>query len=198
MFIESIRILRNKPQLIAYHNTRLNHTMRDHYQNVKKIDLKKAIDTSLLDISTEYKCRVIYNESIISLEYHPYIRKEIKTIKVVWSEESINYKYKKVDRAELDALFAQRGSADEIIIVNPEGFITDAYYYNIILEKNGLLLTPDSNLLNGVMRSNLLSKGKIQIKPIHIDCLKEYGKIYLVNALNPFGYVKIEIGNVVF
>jgi 4-amino-4-deoxychorismate lyase len=198
MFIESIRILRNKPQLIAYHNARLNHTIRNHYHNVKKIDLKKVINTSLLEDNSEYKCRVLYNESIIAIEYQPYIRKSIKTLKIVHSQNVINYPYKKVDRPELDVLFSQRGIADEIIIVNPEGFITDAYYYNIIVEKNGVFFTPNSNLLNGVMRSHLLSKGKIHLKKIHIDRLKEYEKIYLVNALNPLGVVKIEIGQVIF
>jgi 4-amino-4-deoxychorismate lyase len=140
----------------------------------------------------------MYNESIISIDYQPYHRRDIRSLKIVYSKNPINYTYKKVERPEIDVLFAQMDTADEIIIVNPNGHITDAYYYNIILEKDGLLFTPDSNLLNGVMRSHLLTKGKIQEKTIHIDQLHEYDKIHLVNALNPLGMVKVDIEDVIW
>jgi 4-amino-4-deoxychorismate lyase len=198
MFVESIRILKGKPRLINYHNSRLNTTCNAHYVKFKNIDLKKVIEPNHLDLDKEYKCRVMYNESIISIDYQPYHRRDIRSLKIVYSKNPINYTYKKVERPELDVLYAQMDTADEIIIVNPNGFISDAYYYNIILEKEGLLFTPDTNLLNGVMRTHLLSKGKIQVKTIHIDQLHEFEKIYLINALNPLGMVEVDINNVIW
>lgn len=198
MFIESIRILNNKPRLLKYHNRRLNTTIRSHYENKVKIDLKSIIQTDHLDKKVEYKCRVVYDQNIVSIEFQPYQRKIINKIKVVYSQKAIDYRYKWVERKDLDELFSLKDEANEIIIVNPDGHITDAYYYNVILEKEGLLFTPNTNLLNGVMRRNLLSKGKIQEKTIHIDQLHEFEKIYLINALNPLGMVKIGIEDVIW
>ena len=198
MFIESIRILYNKPRLLKYHNRRLNTTFEDHYEKKAKIDLKNLVQTDHLDKRIEYKCRVVYDQNIVSIDCQPYHRKIISKIKVVYSQKAIDYRYKWAERKDLDELFALKGTADEIIIVSPDGYITDAYYYNVILEKDGVLFTPDTKLLKGVMRSHLLSKGKIQEKTIHIDQLYEYEKIHLVNALNPLGMVKIGIEDVIW
>lgn len=197
MFIESVRILKNKPRLLKHHNRRLNSTIAEHYENMAKIDLKSIIQTDHLDKRIEYKCRVVYDQNIVSIDCQPYHRKIISKIKVVYSQKAIDYRYKCVERNDLDELFSLKDTADEIMIVNPDGFITDAFYYNIIFEKDRTLFTPDTKLLKGVMRSHLLSKGKIQEKTIHIDQLYEYEKIHLVNALNPLGMVKVDMERVI-
>ncbi|MBK8371293.1 MAG: hypothetical protein IPL20_08025 [Saprospiraceae bacterium] len=48
--------------------------------------------------------------------------------------DDIEYPYKWVERPELDEVFRQKGNADEIIIIR-KGWVTDAYYYNLVFEK---------------------------------------------------------------
>ena len=198
MFLESIRILKCKPQLIKYHNERVNNTLKVHYGTSKKINLANFIDTSNLEPSVEYKCRVIYDRAIQSVELLPYVRRSIYSIQLVKMMNTIEYPYKRVERNELDQLYSMRGKHDEIIILNNQGFVTDAYYYNIILAKDGKLYTPDTCLLNGVMRASLLNKSILDETKIHKNDIPNYDKIFLVNAMNPLGTVSIEISNIHF
>ncbi|MBK6364984.1 MAG: hypothetical protein IPF52_16435 [Saprospiraceae bacterium] len=48
--------------------------------------------------------------------------------------DDIEYPYKWVERPELDEVFRQRGNTDEIINIR-KGWVTDAYYYNLVLKK---------------------------------------------------------------
>ena len=199
MFLESIRIYKNKPCLIKYHNLRLNNTIKHHFgNNTPYINISDYLSTDELNPNLEYKCRVIYSTSVISVEYEKYNRKIIKTIKAVFANKPIDYSYKKVLRPELDKLFEQRGNADEIMIIDNKGFITDAYYYNYVFEKESKFYTPETNLLPGVMRSSLIDKNKILLKNFHSTEIKSFERIHLINALNPLGKIKIHTENIVF
>lgn len=64
-----------------------------------------------------YKARVVYGaQGVEAIEYAPYKMKEIHSLKVV-EDDSIDYTYKSTDRSALNALVAQKGDCDEIIIV---------------------------------------------------------------------------------
>lgn len=131
-----------------------------------------------------YRCRVVYdNGQIISVEYEPYVKKEIKKLKPV--ESGIEYSKKYLDRSEITKLLMSADDADDIIIVK-NGLITDTSIANVALLKNGAWITPKRPLLNGTMREKLLMEGLLKEADIAAKNLTEFEAIAIMNALRGF------------
>lgn len=187
--VESIWIHKGRLINLPYHQARYNRTFRHLFGTNARIDLRSIIIADTLK-DDDIKCRIIYDEKNIEVEYMPYIRKNLDTARLVF-DNTIEYDYKYLHRPALDSLFGLRNDCDEIIIVK-EGYITDAYYYNIIIQKNNQYYTPAKPLLEGIMRQYYLDKGSIIPLDITVDELLNASNIYLINALNPIKYVTIK------
>lgn len=72
------------------------------------------------------------------------------------------------------------------------GLITDAYYYNVVVEKNGKLLTPKKPILHGIQRQKLIEKDLIKALDITVDSLLTADCIHLINALTPLGKIVLK------
>jgi para-aminobenzoate synthetase/4-amino-4-deoxychorismate lyase len=83
-----------------------------------------------------------------------------------------------------EALTVAEG-ADEVILWNEEGHVTECCTANLVLEQNGRFLTPAlaSGLLPGTYRSFLLKKGVLEEAVITKNDLREARRIFLINAL---------------
>lgn len=181
-FTEVIKIQEGRFCNLSAHQERMSHTANFFFSN--------DIDSSLLSESFipyelrrgVVKCRIVYSERILSIDFAPYIYRKIKTMALVEDNE-IAYPYKLEQRDQFQHLLEQRGDADEILIVQ-NGLITDTSFSNVVLrDHNGLFFTPDSFLLAGTKRKWLLERGIIHEKQITIDDLTEYSEIYLINAM---------------
>jgi len=71
--------------------------------------------------------------------------------------------------------------------------VTDAYYYNLVFEKDGRYFTPMTPLLAGVQRARLLKSGKITPIEIAAAHICDYDSIHLINALTPMGRIVVEL-----
>lgn len=69
-------------------------------------------------------------------------------------------RHKTTDRAFYDAARRAAGT-DEVIFVDPDGFVTEGSFTNVFVERNGRLLTPPlaRGLLPGVLREELIATG---------------------------------------
>ena len=133
-----------------------------------------------------YKARVVYGaQGVEAIEYAPYKMKEIHSLKVV-EDNNIDYTYKSTDRSALNALVAQKGDCDEIIIVK-NGLITDTSFTNLALFDGNNWLTPKHPLLHGTKRAQLLEAGIIEEAELTPEDLKKAEKVSLFNAMIDFG-----------
>jgi 4-amino-4-deoxychorismate lyase len=130
---------------------------------------------------TRIKCRVIYNQHIISVEYDEYEQNNINTLKII-EDEAIEYKYKYLDRASIDNLFKKRDKCDDILIVK-KGKITDCSFSNIAFFDGLEWITPDEPLLAGTQREFLIDSGIIFPRKIFQTDLTKYSKYRLFNAM---------------
>ncbi len=141
-----------------------------------------------------YRCKVIYKSEIVSVEFAPYIRREIKTLKPI--ESDISYPRKFVDRSGIDKLFLQKDDADDILIIK-NGLITDTSIANVaFLDKSGRWITPKTPLLHGTMRQKLLEDGFLIEGDIEAQSLMDFEEVAIMNALRGFeslGQVKTAI-----
>jgi len=99
------------------------------------------------------------------------------------------YVYNKTtNRIVYDNAIKQCAGFDDVILINRDGMVTESCIANVVIRKDGLLLTPalECGLLCGVFRSVLLNKGIIKEAAIHEDDLQSALEIYLVNSVRGF------------
>lgn len=109
----------------------------------------------------------------LSLAQHP-----------VQSSEPSLYR-KTTDRQVYEHAKPQSSDANDVILWNERGEITETTIANICLEIDGVLYTPpiESGLLNGCYRRNLLRRGQIVEKTLTREDLTRASRIVLINSL---------------
>jgi len=186
LLIETISCIDGKLQNLFWHTARVNKSRSVLFNTTNKLSLEK---TPLPDFVKKgnWKCRILYDQKINGVSFEPYMAKKISTLKLI--ESNIEYGHKYEDRSTLDELYKQRENADEVIIIK-HGLVTDTSIANILLFDGLNWITPDSPLLEGTMRAELLSKKIVAPKKVKVANLSTYKKIMLVNAMNPFNESK--------
>ena len=197
-FVETIKIKDGKVQALAYHQERMERTIQKFFPslyNASMPSLERLINpTASMDF---YKARVVYGEQgIEAVEYAPYSMRNINSLQVV-EDDMIVYDYKSTDRSHINALVAQKGECDEIIIVK-HGLLTDTSFTNLAIFDGKQWITPRHPLLPGTKRAALLDKGIIREADITLEDLRNANKISLFNAMVEFGEMEIAIENVHF
>lgn len=118
-FSEAIKLKEGVLLNLPYHQRRVDATTSHFYSS--KIDLSLLHQLITPQLSTGlYKCRVVYANSIVSVEFIPYNFRVVKSFKIV-EDSQIEYSYKYADRSRINKLLAQSG-CDEIIISKGGGY----------------------------------------------------------------------------
>jgi para-aminobenzoate synthetase / 4-amino-4-deoxychorismate lyase len=75
--------------------------------------------------------------------------------------------------------------ADDVLLYNEAGEVTESCIANIVILRNGRLVTPPlgCGLLNGTYRAELLERGEIQEERVSLTELKKAEKIFLINSV---------------
>ncbi|MHC1732203.1 MAG: aminotransferase class IV [Bacteroidales bacterium] len=180
---ETIRISDGKPQNPGLHEKRLNASRRKLFGSTGDISLAEHIRVPDDCLTAVYRCRVIYEEAIISIEFIPYRPAAVRTLKVVHAND-INYGLKYLDRTCLTSLI-DREVADDVLIVR-DGRVTDTSYSNIVFTDGLQWITSDTPLLQGTMREKLLLEGKIKEERITVEDLGRFTHFRLINAMLRF------------
>ncbi len=183
-FFETIRIEGGKAFNLLYHNRRFWRTQREIFGLNARVDLASVISPPSNGL---YRCKIIYDETIRSVTYYPYTPKIPSTFKLI--NASITYSYKYLDRSAIDELFAQRGKADEIIIVK-DGLLTDTSIANIAFYYRGEWLTPKKALLAGTTRERLLEQKRLKVAEIAAKDTKKFATMAIMNAMIDFTILK--------
>ncbi|WP_456392514.1 aminotransferase class IV [Nitratifractor sp.] len=172
---ETIRCEGGEAKHLEYHHRRIQRSVG------RDFPLEDLIEAPTQGL---WRCKLIYDEaSIHSIEYFPYRKRTIRSFRLL--EGRLCYERKYLDRSALDALFEQRGEADEILIVR-EGFLSDTSIANLALLIDGEWLTPERPLLTGTTRERLLECGKLRPAPLKPDALLKAEKLALLNAMIGF------------
>lgn len=172
-YFETIRCFDFEAFHLDYHQKRMAKTVGLNF------DLNEYIYAPTAAL---LKCKLIYDESgIVDVAYTPYTKRKIQSFKLL-NNDALEYTKKALDRGALDALFAQRGECDEVIIIK-NGLVTDTSIANIAVFDGNTWVTPKSPLLHGVTKERLIKEGQIFEKDITVTMLQEAKKIALLNAM---------------
>jgi 4-amino-4-deoxychorismate lyase len=180
LLLETIKIEDGNIKNISYHQNRFDKSRRELFGSTHKIDLLSLIKAPPKAL---FRCRILYDESVKSIEYIPYKEKKIEKLKIVPSNIEYNYKY--ANRDELNSLLEGLSEYDEIII-EKNGYLTDTTISNIAFYTNGKWFTPTTPLLKGTMRAKLLDDGFLHKKEIKKEDLKNYSQMALMNSMIGF------------
>jgi len=181
LLLESIYLNDGVFRNLSYHEARMKKATFDLYNKKTSIDLLSILQRVEFPAQGLFKTRVIYNSEIQKVEFVPYAIKPVRSLKLI-HDNAVIYNHKLLDRSALDRLFAQRGTADDILIIR-NGLITDTYYANVIFQKDGKWFTPDSYLLKGTMRQCLLDAGMIRVTRIPVSDLTQFQSARLINSM---------------
>ena len=178
LLFETIKIENGKIDNILWHNQRCNRSRLELFKAKTIIDLKSYIEPPQKGI---YRCRIIYNQKVQSVEYIPYKQKKINSVKII--ESQIDYSYKYNNRDELNQLITP--NYDEVII-EKDGLLTDTTIANIAFYTGRVWITPKIPLLSGTIRAKLLDKNFLIPKNIKKEELQKFSHFALMNAMIGF------------
>ena len=174
---ETIKIKDGQIFNLEWHNKRFNKSQKEFFSNPSTTDLKAFITPPKKGL---FRCKIIYDKKIQSVEYFPYQAKTIQGFKVIPSQIEYGYKYN--DRSEFQSLL---NGYDEIII-EKDGLLTDTTIANIAFYDGEQWLTPKTPLLKGTTRARLLNEGFLKLEKIKKENIKNYTHFALMNAMIGF------------
>lgn len=182
LLVETIKVENGNLLNINFHNERMTRSFFEVFGLSNKPELEKVISVPSFACKGVYKCRVEYNERITKIEFLPYIVRSIRSLKIIL-DENIIYRYKYIDRDNINRLMEMRGECDEILIIK-KGMVTDSSYANVVFrDLYGNWVTPSTYLLPGTRRASLLQMGFIKETIIKCRDLNKYSVVKLINAM---------------
>ena len=191
LLCESIKFTQNCLYNIDYHNFRLNIARKALFNDTSAWDLKSLIQIPALDADKIYKCRFLYNRDDFEVEFIPYSRRNVRTLKLVHIND-IEYQYKYVDRTMLDKIKQENNEYDDVVYVK-DNHITDCSFANLVFYNGNQWITPSTPLLKGTKRQKYIDQGVVQEREVLVSDLENFSKVRLINAM-----IDIEESNDVF
>lgn len=185
LLLETIKIEDGKIHNISYHQGRCNKSRQTLFHSSNVLDLSSLIVAPKTGL---YRCRIIYGEALHSIDYIPYIPKEIQTLRIVSSD--IEYSLKYANRDALNTLLDENKDVDEVII-EKDGYLTDTSISNIAFFDGEQWFTPVKPLLEGTMRAKLIDEEFLQPKEIKKEDLPHYSQVALINAMIGFKIINM-------
>ncbi len=145
LLLETIKIEEGEVSNLSYHQARCNESRKALFDSRDILDLSSLIQAPPKGL---YRCRILYTEKMHSIEYIPYIPKEIHSLKIIASD--LEYAHKYANRDALNKLLQAQPDADDILI-EKEGYLTDTTIANIAFYDGEQWFTPEKSLLKGTL-----------------------------------------------
>jgi len=191
---EVVKVFQKNFFNLDYHSYRFNHT-REYLFNQDPVDLKDIISIPPEIDNGLYKCRIIYAQKIEKIEFIPYKKRKINSLRFIENDE-IDYEYKYLNKECLEKMFLQKGKADDILIIKNK-LLTDTSFSNIALFDGIKWFTPTLPLLKGTKIQSLLDRKEIFEDEIKISELKLFKKVALINAMLDIGEIEFDVENII-
>ncbi|MBK6546679.1 MAG: aminotransferase class IV [Saprospiraceae bacterium] len=181
-FFESIAILDNTPRNLYFHQLRVNKTFKYFYPGFEPFHLEYIIFNTQVNKYSKAKLKFSYNETSYKINIIQYVAKVFNTFHLI-TDNSIEYKFKFIDRSLLDNHLKSYPINDQIMIIK-NNLITDTQYSNLVFFDGYRWLTPKNPLLPGTMRASLLADWKIHEEIIELEHFANFHSFKLINAMN--------------
>ena len=196
-YLETFLVAHRRLVRVPEHRLRLARTLRcaPDSPTVARLLALAAHEALAAPDVARLRGRLVYDlRGEASFSLVPYTLRRIETLRLV-HDDHIDYAQKRTDRSALDACFARRCGADDVIIVR-RGLLTDTTVANLALfdPHTARWYTPAVPLLAGTHRSALLSAGVLTPLPdLTPESLVRFTRLRLFNALLGWGECELPI-----
>lgn len=171
--------------LIALHQQRFEKTQTEVFGKIMHDFLEEMIyaqaDSQQNIITGKFKCRVVYDDKNVSVEFIPYQQSKINRLKIV-TDDQLDYHLKYENRQCFARLKRGLDEATEILIIK-NNLVTDTSFTNVALFDGTKWVTPATPLLEGVQRTFLIKEKIIFAEEIKLNDLHYFKKVKLFNAM---------------
>lgn len=191
LLFESIKLKDGQFYRLPYHQQRVGNAFAALFPGDEPFCLYDSLSSCVLPREGIYKCRIVYDNIVRSVEFTPYVRRDVRSLRLVATELSA-CAYKLEERSGFQKAFQQRDTCDDVILVR-DGLLTDSSYSNIALFDGVEWVTPATPLLYGTNRAALLHEGRLVARDIPVSDLSRYSLICLFNAMVEFGELVLPV-----
>ncbi len=194
LYLESIKLLDGRFYRLNLHQNRMDFVHDQFFSGAPRINLDEILMSQDFPMNGMYKCRILYDSTVQSIDLQEYTVKQINSLQLVHADIA-SQKYKSTDRDELNRAYEQRNGCDDVLIC-VDGYVKDSWYCNVALFNGVDWVTPRNPIIYGVNRSELIKETKIVEGDIAVDSLSGFTKIRLFNAMIEFGALEISIDQI--
>ncbi|MDD3266690.1 MAG: bifunctional anthranilate synthase component I family protein/class IV aminotransferase [Burkholderiales bacterium] len=157
-------------------NSQINNFIKNDYLKTEKSKLRLELDNSgnlLIEADIIHQNKSIFNIMLLNKQIdtsHPLFKHKTTSPLVRGLYSELDNKYKPIN-------------IDEILFINQNDEVTEARFYNLIIEINGKLVTPpvECGLLNGIHRQIMIKNKILTEQIIYKEMLNQATKIFLCN-----------------
>ena len=193
---ESLCVQDGKLLNSQWHENRFQTSYNQYYGSPAPFFLLEGLNIPNNFSQGRVKLRIRYNHKDRIFHFEHYQIQKIESLQLVYTEE-LDYSYKYTERENLNALFAQKGKSDDVLIVK-KGRITDSLYANVVFFDGNEWWTPNHPLLKGTCRARLLSQEIIKEILLEVNDLKNFKGLKLINAMRDMDQPIIPIENLIY
>ena len=193
---ESLCVQDGKQLNSQWHENRFQTSYNQYYGIPAPFFLLEGLNIPNNFSKGRVKLRIRYNQKDRIFHFEHYQTQKIESLQLVYTEE-LDYSYKYTERENLNALFAQKGKSDDVLIVK-KGRITDSSYANVVFFDGNEWWTPNHPLLKGTCRARLLSQEIIKEILLEVNDLKNFKGLKLINAMRDMDQPIIPIENLIY
>ena len=132
---------------------------------------------------------LLYRDGRVRTSHVLYVASSDQPVRVALAADPIDKKdpflYHKTTRRGVYARALQSVGADDVLLWNREGYITETSIANVIIDIDGELYTPpvESGLLGGTYRTYMLKGGRIKERPIKVSEVTPATEMTLINSV---------------
>ena len=103
--------------------------------------------------------------------------------------------HKTTNRAVYEKAKADFPEADDVLLFNERGEVTESCIANVVVELDGRKVTPPGScgLLAGTFRDQLLSQGEIEEGVVTLDDLRRADSVWLINSVRKWRTVDLSV-----
>ncbi|HEY9698965.1 MAG TPA: aminodeoxychorismate synthase component I [Trichocoleus sp.] len=185
--------------LLDYHLARLQNSAAYFSYSIDLEAIRQALISFPIHLTAPHRIRLLISQQgKIVIEQQPWIQ-TVQTVRLALAKIPIDSTnpflyHKTTHRSIYEQMKQTCPDAEDVLLWNERGEITESCIANVVIEQNGELFTPpiESGLLAGTYRAYLLEQRKIQEKVISLTDLLSCTQIYLINSVRKLTLAELQ------
>ena len=184
--------------LLDRHLARLADSADYFARSVDPAEVRRSLERAVRELAAPQRVRLLVDEDgSVRVEASPLeLRQEPRRLALATHPVNANdcfLFHKTTHRGTYERALAAAPRADDVLLWNSRGEITESCVANLVVERRGELLTPalSCGLLPGTLRAELLADGRIREAIVHRDELQTVDALFLVSSVH--GWLRAEL-----